>query len=70
MKPTPLFMDFAARVFDLTGEMPDREDLDIFEKPGWVHIIHRSEGRSRVGWSTYKSLGRNLPRMLSEKWPE
>lgn len=71
--PNPMMAEFLARVIELTGELPDEDDLIIFDSPGWVHIIQTKRGanvRARKGWCSLKKLSQHLPRMVKEKWPE
>lgn len=70
-----LLANFVARVYDLTGAMPDQSDLRGFNDPGWVHIIQRRPGhegshRARSGWCTVEKLPVHLPRMIKEPWKD
>lgn len=68
-----LHCQFAARVLELTGDLPDSVDYSVFTSPGWVHIIQRNPTgatRARVGWCTVGKLAKHLPRMVAEEWPK
>lgn len=68
-----LRFQFAARVLELTGDLPDSVDYSVFTSPGWVHIIQRNPTgatRARVGWCTAAKLAKHLPRMVAQEWPK